>query len=305
MGPKLFRRYLIWSGQAIDIGLDKEYPANVLSNMSTNAFLFDGILCASMESFLQSLKSQDPARQRCICCKDPRSARLRVAGWLPEWGLWWNGTRLCHTRGTLQALITRAVETLFIQNEDFQTALLTTGTHHLYCSEVKDRGNEPVIGEKELCNILMDVRSRSHLLVLNAFKRQNQFMHDTSLRLVDDTMEILRSIDNGEDIADGNDDADGKRGNIVMERADVRVFPSTYSFGIRLTKHEGLWLTETFVTNGTFKFVEPLAFGTPAKLLSQFADSTVPDYVCQKLLNGVSIIENDGYNLNPTPSNLP
>ena len=44
---------MVWRGKAINIGINNDYPADVLSNLSDNAFLFDGIPCGSMEGFLQ------------------------------------------------------------------------------------------------------------------------------------------------------------------------------------------------------------------------------------------------------------
>ena len=40
----------------LDIRSNGLYPSNVLSNMCSNEFSFDGIVCGSMEGFLQSLK---------------------------------------------------------------------------------------------------------------------------------------------------------------------------------------------------------------------------------------------------------
>lgn len=50
----------------LDIRSNGLYPSNVLSNLCSNAFVFDGVECGSMEGFLQSLKQQDRERQRQI-----------------------------------------------------------------------------------------------------------------------------------------------------------------------------------------------------------------------------------------------
>lgn len=57
----------IWRGQAIDIWSKSAYPADVLSNLCSNGFRFDGVVCGSMEGFLQSLKQQDINKLRQIC----------------------------------------------------------------------------------------------------------------------------------------------------------------------------------------------------------------------------------------------
>lgn len=56
---KLYVKWLVWCGKAIDIGSKGLYPANVLSNLCGNKFEIDGFQCGSMEGFLQSLKYAD------------------------------------------------------------------------------------------------------------------------------------------------------------------------------------------------------------------------------------------------------
>ena len=51
----------------LDIRSNGLYPSNVLSNLCSNGFRFDGMVCGSMEGFLQSLKRQDLDKQRQIC----------------------------------------------------------------------------------------------------------------------------------------------------------------------------------------------------------------------------------------------
>ena len=51
---RLFIKWLVWRGKAIDIWSKSEYPAGVLSNLCSNGFRFDGMICGSMEGFLQS-----------------------------------------------------------------------------------------------------------------------------------------------------------------------------------------------------------------------------------------------------------
>ena len=40
----------------LDIRSNALYPSNVLSNLCSNGFRFDGMVCGSMEVFLKSLK---------------------------------------------------------------------------------------------------------------------------------------------------------------------------------------------------------------------------------------------------------
>lgn len=51
----------------LDIRSNGLYPSNVLSNMCSNRFIFNGVECGRMEGFLQSIKHEDIDKQRQIC----------------------------------------------------------------------------------------------------------------------------------------------------------------------------------------------------------------------------------------------
>ena len=61
----------------LDIRSNGLYPSGVLSNLCSNGFRFDGMVCGSMEGFLQSLKQQDLDKQRQICSMKGGNARKR------------------------------------------------------------------------------------------------------------------------------------------------------------------------------------------------------------------------------------
>jgi hypothetical protein len=82
MFDKIKIRWQVWRGQAIDIWSKSAYPADVLSNLCSNGFRFDGMVCGSMEGFLQSLKQKDIVKQRQICSMKGRKAKnLSTTGW--------------------------------------------------------------------------------------------------------------------------------------------------------------------------------------------------------------------------------
>ena len=61
-----------------------------LSNFYPHAFTFDGVKCASMEGFLQSLKYVCPKKQRAVCAlsgKDAKEAGANKFLWklLHDW----------------------------------------------------------------------------------------------------------------------------------------------------------------------------------------------------------------------------
>ena len=59
MFRRLYIRWLVWRDKVVDIWSKSDYPADVLSNLCSNGFRFDGMVCGSMEGFLQSLKQKD------------------------------------------------------------------------------------------------------------------------------------------------------------------------------------------------------------------------------------------------------
>ena len=51
----------------MDIGSQNGWPSCALSNFAAHEFVIDGVQCASMEGFLQSLKFSNPDMQKEVC----------------------------------------------------------------------------------------------------------------------------------------------------------------------------------------------------------------------------------------------
>ena len=103
------------------------YPSNVLSNLCSNSFRFEGVVCGSMEGFLQSLKRQDPNKQRQICSmKDGNARKMSVTSWQTDQIVWWKGKAIDRQGQAYQDLIHRAYKAMFEQNERFRAALMQT-----------------------------------------------------------------------------------------------------------------------------------------------------------------------------------
>ena len=76
----------------LDICSNGLYPSNVLSYMCSNGFRFDGMVCGSMEGFLQSLKRKELDKQRQICSMKGGNARkMSVTSWQTDQIVWWKG----------------------------------------------------------------------------------------------------------------------------------------------------------------------------------------------------------------------
>lgn len=119
--------YFDRDANTLDIRSNGMYPSGVLSNLCSNAFRLDGVLCNSMEGFLQSLKHQDPNKQRQICQLKGGNARKRsVTSWQTDQIVWWQGQAIDRQGDVYQLLLRRAYQALFDQNERFRAALMAT-----------------------------------------------------------------------------------------------------------------------------------------------------------------------------------
>jgi predicted NAD-dependent protein-ADP-ribosyltransferase YbiA (DUF1768 family) len=150
------------SDNSIDIASKAPYPAGALSNFAPHAFTFDGIACASMESFLQGLKFEDAARQAEICGYKAGKAQGfgRRRNWQAEGRLWWRGEPVERLSGAYQALLDRAYEALFAQSEAFRQALAATGEAELVHTMGRIHPVNTVLTADEFCSRLMRLRAR-------------------------------------------------------------------------------------------------------------------------------------------------
>lgn len=143
----------------LDIRSNGMYPSGVLSNLCSNAFRFDGVLCNSMEGFLQSLKHPDPNKQRQICqLKGGNASKRSVSSWQTDQIVWWHGQAIDRQSDAYQRLLHRAYQALFDQNERFRAALMATrGITLIHTAGEADPFKTILTGE-EFCHILTEIR---------------------------------------------------------------------------------------------------------------------------------------------------
>lgn len=160
MFRKLYIKCLVRHGKAVDIWHESEYPANALSNLCKNNFMFDGVFCRSMESFLQSLKYQDRETQKHVCDLDGDSLRkYSTSDWQKSQTLWWRGKAIgCHSPEFIE-LVRRAYNDMFLYSYRFRNALFATEDKKLYYSHGKRDPSKAVLTEQEFCEILTDLRT--------------------------------------------------------------------------------------------------------------------------------------------------
>ncbi|MBO4599746.1 MAG: hypothetical protein J5641_03300 [Bacteroidales bacterium] len=158
-----FARWQVCRGKAVDIWSTGRYPANVLSNLCDNEFVFDGVRCGSMEGFLQSLKTEDEDYQLQICRMGGRVAKkeaedVRLFSWRERQTLYWKGKAMQRQSEEFAQLVREAYRAMFEQNQRFRDALLATKGKRLYHRRGGDAPAKTILTEKEFCEILTELR---------------------------------------------------------------------------------------------------------------------------------------------------
>lgn len=145
----------------MDIGTGTGYPSASLSNFAPHAFIIDGIECASMEGFLQSLKFSNPEMQKQVCTLVGKAAKFKgkKKKWYRTQTLYWQGKEYKRDSEEYQLLLDRAYNEL-AKNEGFKKALLATGNSTLTHSIGKKKKNETVLTIQEFVSRLTTIRSR-------------------------------------------------------------------------------------------------------------------------------------------------
>lgn len=143
----------------LDIRSNGIYPSNVLSNLCSNGFRFEGVVCGSMEGFLQSLKQKDRDKQLRICSMKGGNARKHsVTSWQTDQIVWWKEQAYDRQSEEYQKLLRRAYQAMFDQSERFRAALMSTRGITLIHSSGEENPYKTILTEQEFCQILTDMR---------------------------------------------------------------------------------------------------------------------------------------------------
>lgn len=145
----------------MDIGSGSGYPSSNLSNFSPHGFVVDGVECASMEGFLQSLKFQDPEMQKYICTLVGKAAKFKgkKKKWWKTQTLYWQGEAIPRDSERYQELLDKAFNAL-AENSSFRRALLATQNATLTHNMGKKKTSETVLTKNEFTSRLTAIRSR-------------------------------------------------------------------------------------------------------------------------------------------------
>ena len=144
----------------MDIGSGTSYPSNALSNFAPHPFVIDGVECASMEGFLQSLKFKNPEMQKHICTLVGKAAKFKGKDkkWWKEQKLYWQGKEYERESKEYQLLLNKAYNALYL-NEGFRKALEASGKAILTHSIGKNDKTHTVLTQAEFCGRLTKLRS--------------------------------------------------------------------------------------------------------------------------------------------------
>lgn len=145
--------------EALDVRAVRSNPLHVLSTCSEHSFFIDGIFCRSMESFLQSLKCEEPVRQRHVCAMDARRAKAAATeAWQAHQTVWWRAEAIDRQGPAFQALLRKAYRAMFEQNEGLRPALASTRNMNLYYTPGGQSSRQTILTDAELCSILTEMR---------------------------------------------------------------------------------------------------------------------------------------------------
>ena len=148
--------------EILDIKSSHPYPSNELSNFYPHSFFLDGVECASMEGFLQSLKYKSPEKQRLICALSGIEAKNKGKYkliWKITGNIYWQGRKIKRLSYEFQQLINRAYSELF-KNEEFKKALKDSQGYTLAHTIGKSNPKKTILTEEEFLFELNSLRNK-------------------------------------------------------------------------------------------------------------------------------------------------
>ena len=147
--------------ETIDIYSKGEYPSNVLSNFYPNEFTFDGVICGSMEGFLQSLKYKSIKKQQKICLLSGKETKKKGKYkflWKLTGNIHWQGKKIKRQSKDYKDLILNAYIALS-KNDEFIKALKATENKTLIHSIGNTEERKTILTEKEFIDCLNYIRN--------------------------------------------------------------------------------------------------------------------------------------------------
>ncbi len=244
----------------LDIRSNGLYPSGVLSNLCSNGFRFDGVVCGSMEGFLQSLKQQEKNKQLQICQMKGGNARKHsVTSWQTDQIVWWKGLAYDRQSEEYQKLIRRAYQAMFDQSERFRAALMQTRDITLIHSSGEESPYKTILTEQEFCQILTEMRD-------NYDKRDKGIVHKK--RIFVDMDNVLVDFESG--LAQVSEEVkqefEGRLDEIPGLFGLMKPMPGAIEAMHELQKHYDLFILSTA------PWKNPSAWSDKVKWVTQYLD---------------------------------
>lgn len=150
----------------MDIKSGNPYPSCALSNFHPRPFVFDQVLCGSLEGVLQSFKFKDEPMQREVCKMVGSKAKSFGYGknWWKKQELYWKGEIYKRDSKEYQTLLDRLYQTAYDQCPKFRKALSDTGKAKLTHSVGKRKESETILTKKEFCSRLTNLRDKGTII---------------------------------------------------------------------------------------------------------------------------------------------
>ena len=146
----------------VDIGFNKSFPGNLLSNFAYHPFVLDNVSCASVEGVLQAVKYEDIEQQVSVCALADKQAKLRGSErneiWKGAQTLWWKGVPMSRSGAEYQEFLDRLFLSVFAQSDEFKGALVATGRKILTHSYGLHDPTQTVLTEYEFVTRLTFLR---------------------------------------------------------------------------------------------------------------------------------------------------
>lgn len=145
---------------AINISSSTRGVAGSLSNFTPHPFILDGVICNSMEGFLQSLKFENPDMQVHVASLVGRKAKFKgkKKKWYVTQTLYWQGVAYPRESEAYTKLIERAFDA-YGQNSKVKKILLSTNNATFEHSMGKRKKSETILTRSEFVSNLTRVRT--------------------------------------------------------------------------------------------------------------------------------------------------
>lgn len=135
-----------------------------LSNFTPRPFVFEGVRCAGIEGFLQSLKCEYIPTQKEICLLEGREAKQcgqTYDNWKHSQILWWKGQSFHRSGREYLLLVTNAYDAVYAQDKTLRHDLLAIGCNEICHSIGNPDMRDTVLTEVEMIYQLNRLRIRA------------------------------------------------------------------------------------------------------------------------------------------------